>query len=151
MKEHLRNKLFIECVKIIMDSQPDIDEFRVRRISQIVSEQAIILLLENNKELDEHYKNIISESEKTKKMFREHIENLQKETKTLMNSYKTLGMVTYVWDDKSRKNIMKTRTSVLADTVAFLNNLNSFVTDFYKNVYKIEESNNEERAQLNLF
>jgi hypothetical protein len=151
MKESLRNKLFTESVSFLNTRFPDIEEPKARKISSSVAENSIQILIENNKNLDESIKSQLLAGEAHKKMFRDHIESLQNETKLLLKSLKTMGVVYYEMDPKSKRLVLKSRTTVVADTVNFLNKLNTFVTDFYKEVYKIDEQNNEDRTQITLF
>ena len=151
MKEHLRNKLFEESIRFLTEKHPDFPESKARKLGSYVAETSIQVLIENNKNLQEQQKDMLLEAERTKKMFRDHIENLQKTTKDLMKVFKEQGMVKVNWDPKQKRNVMVAKTSVLANTVQFLNNLNTLVIDFYKVVYKVDESNNEDRAQINLF
>jgi hypothetical protein len=80
------------------------------------------------------------------------IQILIENNKNLDESIKSqLLVVYYEMDPKSKRLVLKSRTTVVADTVNFLNKLNTFVTDFYKEVYKIDEQNNEDRTQITLF
>lgn len=151
MKEHLRNKLFFESIRVITEQDNGLPESHARRIGTQVAEQSLRILIENNQNMSEHYKELILEAEQTKKMFREHIEVLQAETKDILNVLKKNGMVKVEWNSKLKKNVMVARTSVLQETVNFLNKMNSLVIDFYQEVYKVDESNNEDRLQITLF
>lgn len=151
MKEHLRNKLFSESLQVLSDLNTGIPEIQARKIGSRVAENSIRILIENNQNMSEHYKELILEAEQTKKMFREHIEVLQSETQSILKILKTTGMVKMEWNSKLKKNVLVAKTSVLQETVAFLNKMNTLVIDFYKDVYKVEETNNEDRLQITLF
>ena len=151
MKETLRTKLFEHSVQHISNKYPDIPEHRARNISSDVSIKSIEILTENNRTLGELSRDLILEAEKNKKMFRAHIENLQKETKQVLQKLKDNGCISFGYDTKLRRNVITARSSVLKDTVDFLNKLNTFVIDFYKDVYKIDEQNNDDRTQITLF
>jgi len=151
MKEHLRNKLFSESIQVLSDLNTGLPESQARKIGSRVAENSIRILIENNQNMSEHYKDLILEAEQTKKMFREHIEVLQSETQSILKILKTTGMVKMEWNSKLKKNVLVAKTSVLQETVAFLNKMNTLVIDFYKDVYKVEETNNEDRLQITLF
>ena len=151
MKEHLRNKLFSESIQVLSDLNTGLPESQARKIGSRVAENSIRILIENNQNMSEHYKDLILEAEQTRKMFREHIEILQSETQSILKILKTTGMVKMEWNSKLKKNVLVAKTSVLQETVAFLNKMNTLVIDFYKDVYKVEETNNEDRLQITLF
>lgn len=151
MKEHLRNKLFSESVRVLSEHDTGLAESQARRIGSQVADHSMRILIENNQNMSEHYKEIILEAEQTKRMFREHIEVLQAETKDILKVLKANGMVKMEYNPKLKKNVMVARTSVLQETVNFLNKMNSLVIEFYQDVYKVEESNNEDRLQITLF
>ena len=132
MKEHLRNKLFSESIQVLSDLNTGLPESQARKIGSRVAENSIRILIENNQNMSEHYKDLILEAEQTKKMFREHIEVLQSETQSILKILKTTGMVKMEWNSKLKKNVLVAKTSVLQETVAFLNKMNTLVIDFYK-------------------
>ena len=132
------------------EAYPEMSESVRRKIATLMQQLAIEIMLENSDALTKSYHENIMELENHRRMFREHIEYLQKYTKILMESFKKNSMVKVYFDSKTRKNVLKPNTSVIGDTVAFLNKLNELTIEFYENVYKIEASN-DSSIQTTLF
>jgi hypothetical protein len=71
----------------------------------------------------------------------------------MYDSFRSQGFVKPDIDKKTNKPILKGRTTMVDEMVVFLNKMNKTVMDFYKDVYKIEDSKEAKDAgvQTTLF
>jgi hypothetical protein len=79
------------------------------------------------------------ELEQHKKLFRDHIELLDKHCKSMLFNFKSNGFVKVESDRKGGKQKLVGRTTMIDDMVKFLNILNESVSEFYQKVYKIKD------------
>jgi hypothetical protein len=150
MKNTLKNKLFEAIEKKIDEVYPDMTEVNRRKLGYLVQGIALDILFENIDGLSKNHSETVIEMESHKKMFKEHIESMQKDCKILMTNFKNNGMVKFEIDPKTRKPLIKARSTVIAETVTFLNKLNELTMKFYENVYKIDEDK-DYNTQTTLF
>jgi len=139
MKNTLKNKLFEAIEKNLDESCPEMPETDRRKLANLIQSISLEILLENMDGISKTYSETVLEMESHKKMFKDHIESMQKDCKALMEAFKRHGIVSLEIDPKTRKPMLKPRSAVAAEMVAFLNKLNSLTMSFYENVYKIEE------------
>lgn len=150
MKNTLKNKLFETIDKKLDETYPDMTEVNRRKLAYLVQSLSLEVLFENIDGLTKSHSEMVLEMESHKKMFKDHIESMQKDCKTLMATFKNTGMVKFEIDHKTRKPILKAKTTVVAEMVTFLNKLNELTMKFYENVYKIEEDK-DYNTQTTLF
>lgn len=150
MKNTLKTKLFEAVEKSLAEVYPEIEEVKRRKIASLIQSLCSQIFIENMEGLGESHADIAVQMESHKKMFKDHIESLQKDCKSLMETFKTNGMVTVQIDPKTYKPALKAKTTVIAEMVILLNKLNELTMDFYENVYKIEESK-DNNIQTTLF
>ena len=150
MKNTLKNKLFETIDKKLDETYPDMTEVNRRKLAYLVQSLSLEVLFENIDGLTKSHSEMVLEMESHKKMFKDHIESMQKDCKTLMAGFKNNGMVKFEIDHKTRKPILKARTTVVAEMVTFLNKLNELTMKFYEIVYKIEEDK-DYNTQTTLF
>lgn len=153
MKNNTKAKTFdIFCAK--MDERYfDLPEHIRRNIAHDLMLESMEILKENTDGLAQSKADAFLEHEKHRKQFRDHIEVIQKHTKTMMDSFKKQGFVKPD-RDKFNKPILKGRTTMVDEMVEFLNKLNKSVMDFYKDVYKVEETKDNKDIgieQISLF
>lgn len=150
MKNTLKTKLFESFEQKLAEAYPDMAEHNRRNIANLMQTLSIDILIENNDGMTNAYNEAIKDLESHKKMFKDHIDNLQKESKNIIQILRKNGLVSTTIDRKTQKPILIGRTSVITETVAFMNKLNEFTMNFYEIVYKIEE-NNSFGTQTTLF
>lgn len=150
MKNNIKDKMFESFEAKIAEAYPEMSEAGRRKIASLMQTVAMDIMIENTDGLSKSYHDTVMELENHRKMFREHIEYVQKFTKILMESFKRNSMVKTVHDPKTKRNVLKANTTVIGDTVHFLNQLNDLTIEFYENVYKIE-AGNDMSIQTTLF
>jgi translation elongation factor EF-1beta len=150
MKNTLKTKLFESFEEKLAQAYPDMAEHNRRNIANLMQNISIEILIENNDGITNSYNEAIKELEAHKKLFRDHVEELQKESKGIIQILRKNGLVSTSVDRKTNKPILVGRTTVITETVAFLNKMNEFTMNFYENVYKIED-NNSFGTQTTLF
>lgn len=150
MKNHLKDNIFNSFLTIIDEEYPELTEAKRRRLANILSDKAQIEYLENSKGLTQLLKDMSSSHEAHRGQFKRHIEMLQKETNRVLTNFKSNGFVTKKYDEYRKMTILKGKTTMVDDMVEFLNIVNDSVILFYKEVYKIEETSNE-NPQITLF
>ena len=106
------------------------------------------ILNENCDGLSRSMQDAVVDLEKYKKTFRDHIEEIQKTTKVMYDSFRKQGFIKPEIDKKTNKPMLKGRTTMVDEMVEFLNKMNKTVMDFYKDVYKIEDSKEAKDAGI---
>lgn len=132
----LKNQIFDSFLSII--SQYSLPEHEQRALSSALTDKTMQQLDITVKSFTELHLKAVSDLEQHKKMFRDHIELIDKHTKEMLLSFKRQGFVKPDLDT-NKKPILKGRTTMVDDMVAFLNKLNESVLAFYKDVYKMED------------
>ena len=135
----------------LLQNRPGITEPEARKIADALGETASRLSLENAEGVSRNYGDAVRELEAHKRMFREHVDDLQKVSKSLLEFFKKHGVVEVEFDTRTRRPTLKPRSTVMVGIVEYLKTLDVFISRFYKEVYKIDEKNNEDRAQIKLF
>jgi hypothetical protein len=151
MKENLKNKLFEAINSKLDEDYPDMQESSRRKIANVIQGICIQILNENNEGLSSSYAEMAVEMESHKKMFRDHIEAIQKHYKVVMDSFKKNGVVKMEIDRKTNRPMLVGRTTVVTEMVIFLNYLNNLTMDFYENVYKFNDDKDMRATQTTLF
>lgn len=141
MKDNIKNKMFEAFEAKLAEAYPEMGESNRRNIASLMQNIAVEIIIENTDGISKAYSDAVIELEKHRNQFREHIELIQKYTKLVLESFKKNSMVTVDFDQKLKRPVLKARTTVITDTVNFLNKLNESTIEFYENVYKIESSN----------
>lgn len=141
MKDNIKNKMFEAFEAKLAEAYPEMGESNRRNIASLMQNIAVEIIIENTDGISKAYSDAVIELEKHRNQFREHIELIQKYTKLVLESFKKNSMVTVDFDQKLKRPVLKARTTVITDTVNFLNRLNESTIEFYENVYKIESSN----------
>ena len=139
MKNTLKTKVFEAVEKSLAEVYPELPESKRRKLASLIQEDCLEIFMENMEGLGTSHAEIAVEMESHKKMFKDHIESMQKDCKSLMEAFKKNGMVSLQIDRKTRKPVLSAKTTVVAEMVAFLNRMNELTMEFYENVYKIEE------------
>jgi hypothetical protein len=151
MKNTLKTKLFEAMEKKLAENYPTMQESSRRKLASLFQEVSLTILAENIDGLSKSHADIALEMESHKKMFRDHLEAIQKHYKTVMESFKTMGVVKTEIDRKTQRPVMIGRTTVVTEMVVFLNYLNNLTMDFFENVYKIEDTKDYQNIQIKLF
>jgi hypothetical protein len=150
MKERLKNKIEDAFIKDLESKYPNIGESTIYNIAHSLSDIANTMLMDNNEGLKSMVSNAVTDLEQHRKQFQEHVEYLQKSSTKILEVLKSKALITYEYDLKKKKNILKGRTAVLNEMIEYMNLLNDMVIAYYKNVYKIEQG--EDRTiQTSLF
>jgi len=150
MKNHLKDNIFNSFLIIIEEEFPELTEAKRRKLANRLSDKAQIEYLENSKGLTQLLKDMSSSHEAHRGQFKRHIDMLQKETNRVLTNFKSNGFVTKKYDEYRKMTVLKGKTTMVDDMVDFLNIVNDSVISFYKEVYKIEETSNE-NPQITLF
>lgn len=119
-----------------------------RMLADMLTDVAYTMFKEQQSGMAETYQANVLELEQHRKMFKDQVEFLEKNTKVMLDSFKRQGFIKYDKDPKTKKTIMVARTSMVTDMVQFLNQLNQMVMDFYQNVYKIDSSEDAYKAGI---
>ena len=139
MKNTTKSKTLELFLKILEENNPEMTEPTRRKTAYILCDASMDILHENCD---------VVTLESYKKTFRDHIEEIQKITKTMYDSFRSQGFVKPDIDKKTNKPILKGRTTMVDEMVVFLNKMNKTVMDFYKDVYKIEDSKEAKDAGI---
>jgi len=150
MKNHLKDNIFNSFLTIIEEEYPELSEAKRRRFADKLSDKAQMEYLENSKGLTQLLKDMSSSHEAHRGQFKRHIDMLQKETNRVFTNFKSNGFVTKKYDEYRKMTVLKGKTTMVDEMVEFLNIVNDSVISFYKEVYKIEETSNE-NPQITLF
>lgn len=151
MKESIRNKMISDFREILSEGHPGISESEARKIADELGGIATRLSLENAQGIAENYSHAVRELEAHKRMFREHVDDLQRVSKSLLEFFKKHGVVSVEFDTRTRRPTLKPKSTVMVGIVEYLKTLDAFIARFYSEVYRIDEKNNDERAQIKLF
>jgi hypothetical protein len=138
MLNHIKKQtedIFHEHIEQII---PEAKEHIKRRIGVMLADQSNKMLQEGIHSFSDMNRHTIAELELHRKLFRQHIELIEKYTKLIVESFKRQGFISYDTDPKTKRPIVKARTALTTELVQFLNKLDDSVYEFYKNVYKIE-------------
>jgi hypothetical protein len=140
-------------LKILEENHPEMTESVRRKTAYILCDASMDILNKNSEGLSKSMSDAVVDLEKYKKMFRDHIEDIQATTKTMYSSFRSQGFVKPEIDKKTNKPFLKGRTTMVDEMVVFLNRLNKTIMDFYKDVYKIEDFKDAKdiSAQTTLF
>ncbi len=102
---------------------------------------------ENFQKMNEMYQELVLKHEKTRKQFTGMVNFIEKNTKVLLDIFKSNTFVKSDYDPIKRKNVMKGRTSMVTDMVDYLNRLNDLVIKFYDEVYEVEKISDKEKEK----
>lgn len=142
----LKNQIFNSFFQII--SKYNLPEHEQRNLTSTLTDEAMRYVNTSMQSFSELHLKAVTDLEQHKKMFRDHIELIDKHTKEMLVSFKKQGFVKPD-TDKNGKPILKGRTTMVDEMVCFLNALNVSVLAFYKDVYKMEDLT--QKPQISLF
>lgn len=143
----LKNQIFDSFLNIISQNE-NMPEHEQRALAYALMEAAMGFIELGINSFTKMHLEAVTDLEQHKKMFRDHIELIDKYTKAMLTSFKRQGFVKPDLDD-NRRPILKGRTKMVDDMVVFLNALNDSVLAFYKDVYRMEDLIKE--PQISLF
>lgn len=150
MKNHLKENIFQNFLEILEQDYPELSEAKRRRLAEKLGDKAYSIYSENTKGLVKQLSEMTNSHESHRAQFKQHIDLLQKETNRLLAIFKEKAFVTKIYDENRKTTVLKGKTSMVEDMVYFLNLMNDSVILFYKEVYKMEETTNE-NPQITLF
>lgn len=150
MKNHLKENIFQSFLEILEQDYPELSEAKRRRLAEKLGDKAYSIYSENTKGLVKQLSEMTNSHESHRAQFKQHIDLLQKETNRLLAIFKEKAFVTKIYDENRKTTVLKGKTSMVEDMVYFLNLMNDSVILFYKEVYKMEETTNE-NPQITLF
>jgi hypothetical protein len=153
MKNTTKSKTLEIFLKILEENHPEMTEPARRKTAYDLCDASMDILNANCDGLSKSMLDAVVTLESYKKTFRDHIEDIQSTTKNMYTSFRSQGFIKPDIDRKTNKPILKGRTTMVDEMVFFLNKLNKTVMDFYKDVYKIEDSKESKDAgvQTTLF
>ncbi len=114
-------------LKILEENHPEMTESVRRKTAYILCDASMDILNKNSEGLSKSMSDAVVDLEKYKKMFRDHIEDIQATTKTMYSSFRSQGFVKPEIDKKTNKPFLKGRTTMVDEMVVFLNRLNKEV------------------------
>ena len=129
---------------------PEISESIRWKMCNDLADIAYSMLLDQNKGMSEQYQKLVGEYEQHRNQFREHIDFLHKSSKTLIHNLKHGTFVKIEHDRVTRQPYLMGKTKVVDEMVEYLNQVDKRIGEFYKEVYKIEETGTN-NAQTTLF
>jgi len=151
MKESLKNKIVSDFRCWIAENRQGMTESEARKIADALGAIAVEAAYANSEGHAAAYADAVRELESHRRRFREHVDSMQRVSKALLDFFKKEGMVSLERDFKTNRTRLKPRSRVMVGILEYLNTLDGFVTEFYRDVYKIDEKNNPDRAQITLF
>jgi len=140
MKNYLKEKIFKNFLFIFEKEIPGLTESNKRKLCEALVESSYQVFLINSQELIKQSSTSIKEFEYNRKQFKDLIDEIQKSTDKLLTVYKSNSFVSKEFDERTRTFILKPRTTMVNEMVEYLNMLNKLVINFYKEVYKIEQT-----------
>jgi hypothetical protein len=140
MKNYLKEKIFKNFLFIFEKEIPGLTESNKRKLCEALVESSYQVFLINSQELIKQSSTSIKEFEYNRKQFKDLIDEIQKSTDKLLTVYKSNSFVSKEFDEITRTFILKPRTTMVNEMVEYLNMLNKLVINFYKEVYKIEQT-----------
>lgn len=149
MQNTFRNEIFETFCERIADLYPELTEAQRRSIATSLSTTALALMVENGKKLREMIAEAVMHRETFVNEFQTHIDLIDKRVKEVIAKFKEEGMISVDYDSVKRRKVLKARTTVLQETVTFLNQLNDSVINYYKKVYNLDPSG--DTPQITLF
>jgi histidinol phosphatase-like enzyme len=140
MKNYLKEKIFKNFLFIFEKEIPGLTESNKRKLCEALVESSYQVFLINSQELIKQSSISVKEFEYNRKQFKDLIDEIQKSTDKLLTVYKSNSFVSKEFDEITRTFILKPRTTMVNEMVEYLNMLNKLVINFYKEVYKIEQT-----------
>lgn len=138
MKNNLKAENLNKFNQILEEKYPEIEEYKRRAIAHELNEHAFEVIHQSTKYFSDSQSEKTLQLEQYRKLFHDHIIMIEKSVKILFDNFRKEGFVKPDIDKKTNKPVLKGRTTMVDDMVVFLNKLNVFVMDFYKDVYKID-------------
>lgn len=145
-----KNIILDTFCKNLQENHPELPESVRWKIANELARIALETMIAHNKGIYDTYHNMALEYEQHRKKFKDHIDFIDKSSKTLIFNMKQGTFVTMQNDKKTGKPKLVGRTKVVDDMVDFLNKLDEEVFSFYKEVFKIEETDSN-KPQMTLF
>lgn len=150
MKNHLKENIFQSFLETLEQEYPELTEAKRRRLAEKLGDKAYTIYSENTQGLVKQLSEMTNSHESHRAQFKQYIDLLQKETNRLLVGFKEKSFVTKQYDENRKTMVLKGKTTMVDDMVYFLNLMNDSVILFYKEVYKMEETTNE-NPQITLF
>jgi len=150
MKNYLKDQIFDNLLQILEVDMPQLSEATRRKLADKLCQSSYDVYKSNSEGIVRQSSEAITELEKHRALFKQYIDVIQKNTNKILDNFKQNGFVTKKYDEYTKKTILKGRTTMVDDMVYFLNDLNDLVVLFYKDVYKVEQTNYDQK-QITLF
>ena len=147
METGLKKEIFSMCCQQLHEILPSLTESQRRKASESVSVEAMKYFIENNAKLSEHLASMTESHERTRKLFRDHIETIEKNAKAMIEFMIKNGIAKLERDPK-KGTILVPKSKLATETVAFVNELNEAVRNFYTVVYDIQTDDTIKQASL---
>lgn len=153
MKNNIKTRLFEAMVERLEKEDLGFTTPQERRVSHALTPVVYNLLKENQEIQKELFQQTTLELEQSRKQFRDFIAYIEKDTEKLLQQLEKMGMVSYEYDNREKRNVMVTKSTALTHVVAYLNQMNNLIYKFYQDIFKIEQEKevNKEKIQTTLF
>jgi glycine/serine hydroxymethyltransferase len=148
MKESFSNTVFETFLSRLHTTSPTLTEATMRKIASDLRDEAMTLLLQNGKYLRDLIANAVMEKEHSNLEFKKFVDQIIDQSKKVTNIMIKDGVVVAEHDNVKGIKVMKARSTVLQETVHFMNYLNEKVYDFYKDIFKLEQKEVEQQGKL---
>jgi len=148
MKESFSNHVFETFLSRLHTTAPTLTEATHRKIAADLRDESINLLKENGKYLRDLVANAVMEKEHTNLEFKKFVDEIIDRSKKVTTMMIKDGVVIAEYDNIKQKKVMKARSTVLQESVNFMNYLNDKVYDFYKDIFKLEQKETEQQGKL---
>lgn len=140
MKNNLKQKIFNNFLFIFEKELPELSEATKRKLSESMMESCYEVFMHNSQELVRINTENIRELEKNRKQFKDFIDILQKSTEKLLIVLNSDRFISKEYNSRTGEYFLKPRTNMVNEMVVYLNTLDKQVINFYKDVYKIEQT-----------
>lgn len=153
MKNNIKNILFERMVEQLEGMELELTVPKKRKVADALTPVALEIMKQNQAIQQELYEQTTLDLERSRNQFREYISYIEKDTEKLLQHLEKMGMVSYEYDSKQKRNVMVTKSTALTQVVAYLNGLNDLIFKFYQDIFKIEQERevNREKIQTTLF
>ena len=138
MQQTFKNEMFESFLVELGTIKVELSDVQKRRIADALTNKSMDLLILNGKYLREIVKNAVMEREYCLSEFKDFIDQIVDRSKKVHDAMMVQGMVFIDTDKTSGKQILKARSSVLQESVDFLNYLNKKVVVYYRDVFRMD-------------
>jgi hypothetical protein len=148
MENRFKNLLLNRFLEVIeLENKIGLTESQKRAICNLLAVSASDVHAENFDKLNESHQQLVLTHEKTRKQFTGMVNFIEKNTKVVLDKFKTSSFVKEDYDVMKKKVVLKARTSMVTDMVDYLNRLNDLIIKFYEDVYEIEKVTDKEKQK----